>query len=154
MVNICWGLFIYLFCWQLPLLVGYWLIDWLFLFWGNSTYILLEIEIFLSHYRTWKGQSMDFPDFLVTGVWRLYQDAANWRDAPAQNFETRARDSQKKGQGFLPGLVSTAISRAVVLVDTNGSGRAQCQGCGGLQLGTQYAVAEEVPGSTSFLVIP
>lgn len=43
----------------------------------------------------------------------------------------------------------THISGAVVLVDANGNSTAQCQGRGGLQLGTQYSVAEaDMPGST------
>lgn len=44
---------------------------------------MLTVEVFLSHYRTWQHQTLDVPNFLVTGVWTLDQDSANRMDSPA-----------------------------------------------------------------------
>lgn len=98
---------------------------------------------------------MDFPDFLVIWVWTLYQDAASQMEITRLELqnESQGLPEDRTGVPSRPGT-NGHISRAAVLVDSNGRGRDQCQGGGGLQLDTQYAVAEaEVPGSTWFLVI-
>ena len=102
-----------------------------------------------------KGPDYRFIRFSSYRDATLDQNAATWTNQiRTLSQEPGIPTSERTVVPSRPGT-NSHLSRAAVLAGTNGNGRVQCQGCGGLQLGTQCSVAgAQVSVSTYILGTP